>query len=363
MSPPDAREEARALLVLDLLPGVGLAAIAEIVEAAGSATGALAGHGDALRRRAGSQAWSAARDPALLARVDAGLATADRLGMHIVTWNDDVYPEPFRHLHDPPPVLFLRGRTDLFRTGGVTVVGPRRATARGRDIARRLGRALGRAGFTVVSGMALGIDGAAHEGALDVGGDTIAVLGRGADAPYPPSHRDLFERIVERGLVVSEFMPGVPPEGFHFPRRNRILAALPRAVVLVEAPEKSGAHITVDHALDLGVEVWVVPGPIDEPACAGSNERLNEGAKSLASIDRFIGKLTGGEQPCLEVLAPAITGPEGDILTALGGGVRDAADLAVRAGLPLPRALALLTALELGGHVEQLPGMRFRRVA
>lgn len=354
----DRRAEIEALLVLDQLPRVGLRTLKRVVERFGSAADALGAAPKQLVRAIGHEAAAMSKDPAVLERVRSALDVADCMSMRIVTWTDGAYPPALRHLVDPPPLLFLRGRAELLETPGVTVVGARRATARGRETARRLARALADAGCTVVSGLALGVDGAAHEGALEMEGDTVAVLGRGADAAYPPSHRGLFRRIVSEGLVVSEFLPGTPALGHHFPRRNRILAALARAVVVVEASARSGALITVEHALDLGVEVYAVPGPIEEAACAGSNALLRDGGRPLVSIRDFVRDLTGvdaSETP------GRVSGEEAVVLEGLVEGSRHVDELAARAGLTVPRALALLSKLEVRGRVEQLPGMRFRR--
>jgi DNA processing protein len=315
-----------------------------------------------------------------------GLRLAERLGMVVISWDDARYPDALLRLADPPPVLFLRGRPELLGSHGVAVVGARRSTDRGKDLARRLGRRLGQLGIPVLSGMALGIDAAAHRGALEVGGDTVAVMGRGADEAYPRSHHRLFEALLEGGLVVSEFLPGTPPLPHHFPRRNRILAALARAVVVVEAGVRSGALITVEHALDLGRDVWSVPGPIDAPTCAGSNQLLSEGAHPLVSIDRFaarvaeemgvtaacagVGSDSAAEAGALAGAGSAVegwpdrqevfSGPEGRLLRSLDRGPLHVDQIAALAGLDVQLALAVLVQLELDGVVEQMPGLRFR---
>jgi DNA processing protein len=207
--------------------------------------------------------------------------------------------------------------------------------------------------------MALGVDGAAHRGALSESDDTIAVLARGADEPYPPSHRRLFRDVVRRGLVVSEFPPGTPPLTHHFPRRNRILAALSTAVVVVEAGVRSGALVTVDHALDLGLEVWAVPGPIDAGACRGSNRLLSEGARPLVDVAEFVAGVTG-EDPCV-VDRPG--GPGGRVVEALEAGPLSVDELTRRLGLPAAEILGLLTELELRGAVRRMPGMHFAAAA
>jgi DNA processing protein len=370
-----SRDEVRALLILDELPGIGPRRIRALVDAFGSAQRALTEPERRFADVAGAHAAGARSAREHAERVDAGLAEVARLGMVTRSWSDADYPEALLRLADPPPVLFLRGRAELLDRAGIAVVGARRCTARGKDLARKLGWALARAGVDVVSGMALGVDAAAHGGALDGEGGTIAVVGRGADAPYPPSHARLFRQLLERGLVVSEFLPGTPPLAHHFPRRNRIMAALARAVVVVEAGVRSGALITVEHALDLGRDVWAVPGPIDTPTCAGSNQLLAEGALPLVSVDRFLSDVAGpcgrddvevtmGDDGVLAAAAPPrgrpLAEPERRILRSLDQGPLHVDQLAARAGLDVPVALALLVQLELDGAVEQMPGFLFR---
>jgi DNA processing protein len=354
--------DARALLTLDALPGVGLVRLKRLVDAFGSAERALAAPASDFERIAGADTARGRRDPALRERIDAALATADRHGMEICTWQSSDYPKALLNLHDPPPVMFLLGRRELLGSRIVTIVGARRATARSRDVAERLGAALAHAGVVVASGLALGIDAAAHRGCVRAEGATIAVLGRGADEAYPRAHRPLFRRIVEGGLVVSEFLPGTPALPHHFPRRNRILAALSQAVVVVEAAATSGALITVDHALDLGIEVWAVPGPIEVPMCAGSNQLLADGARPLVSVGSFVAAVAG-----MAAGAPAghaaVAAPAGRLLERLGRDVLAIDQVAERADMTVAAALAALLEMELEGLVRQLPGMRFQRVA
>jgi DNA processing protein len=348
-------------LILEQTGGVGLRKLRALVDVFGSATRALSvGRGEFIRV-AGRGAHRRA-DREAVSNVEAGLRAADRLGMDVVSWASDRYPPRLLQLADPPPVLFLRGRSELLGREGLAVVGARKATARGKDVAERLGAGIARSGTSVVSGLALGIDGAAHRGALAVGGNTVAVLGRGADAVYPAAHRHLFRQLIDEGLAVSEFLPGTPPLPHHFPRRNRILAALASTVIVVEAGLKSGSLITVDHALDLGLDVWAVPGPIDAPTCEGSNRLLTDGARALVSVPDFLKELGGVEEQRVSAgrtQAP----PESTLLAKLGEGPLHVDELAALAGLEVPEALARLTELELVGWVEQLPGMRFRKAA
>lgn len=368
--------EARALLVLDALPGVGPAAVGRLVAAFGSGLAALSAPAPAFRALAGRPALEARGDPARHGVAERALERAEALGIAVVTWADAAYPARLGHLADPPPVLFLRGREALLRRPGVAVVGARRATARGREVARRLGGALGAAGVTVVSGLALGVDGAAHAGALAADGPTVAVLGSGPDRAYPRSHAALFRSVVHRGLVVSEFPPGTPALRHHFPRRNRVLAGLAHTVVVVEAGVRSGALITVDHALDLGLDVYAVPGPIDRRTTLGSNALLRDGARPLVSIEEFVGAVAprgtsagdesgGGARPPPD--ARSLDQPSDDggaaaaVLRSLGDGPRDVDAVSRATGLAPARALAVLTRLELQGRARRIPGQRFRR--
>jgi len=353
------REEVEALLVLDGLPRVGPAAVRRLVELAGGATRALA-MPDLVEGVAGRAAAAALRDASRRDAVCRALDTAERLGIETRVLGQVGYPERLLHLADPPLVLFLRGRADLLDTAGVGVVGARRATERARRAARRIAAAVARVDVPVVSGMALGVDGAAHEGALDAGGPTVAVLGSGPDVPYPRGHARLFRRILADGLVVSEFIPGTPALPHHFPRRNRVLAALCHTLVVAEARGRSGALITVEHALDLGREVWTVPGPFGEDFCEGSNALLADGARPLVTVNGFV-RMALGVEPGAPRVPTTLSPSEVRLLELLAGGTRTADEVARTLGLGAGATLALLADLELRGAVAREPGMRFRR--
>jgi DNA processing protein len=361
LTPAERQAEVRALLVLDQIPGIGLKTLAALVARFASGRAALAAPERAFSALAGRRAAAARRDSEIHERVTAGLKVAERLHCVVLTWSDAEYPSMLRDLADPPPVLFLWGRAELLSTPRITIVGARKATARARDFAQRLASALARSGYTVVSGMALGIDGRAHVGALDACGGTIAVLGRGPDRAYPASHGRLFRDIVASGLVVSEFLPGTPALPYHFPRRNRVLAAIGQAVVVVEASRRSGALITVEHALDLGVDVYAVPGPVDQTTCEGSNALLADGARPLVSVERFLQDLGVESVAASDRLLPG--GDEGLLLVGLDRGPAHVEELAAMAGLGVSDALALLAELEVDGWVEQRPGLRFERAS
>lgn len=258
------------------------------------------------------------------------------------------WPERLRALHDPPGALFLKGRTDLLgREPAVGVIGARRGTERGRRVGHALGAGLARAGLPVISGLALGVDGAAHRGALEAGGACVAVLGAGIDRVHPPSHADLHRRVEEKGLLVSEYPPGTPPAKMRFVARNRILAALCTHLVVVEASARSGALGTVGFAQDLGVDVGVVPGPVDCPASAGTLQLLVDGATPVRGAGDVLDWMGLEAPPPVKSIAGVDATP------------RTPDEIARRLGRPLPAVLALLARAELVGEVRRLPGDRW----
>ena len=362
------RGEAHALLLLQCLPGLADVGVRRLVEAFGSGRAALVASdrdlaatlGGGKARPAGLASARARGSSADRAAVSEALERADALGARVVPMGSSSYPRSLLDLGDPPPVLFLRGRLELLEPASVALVGSRRATGYGRRTAARLARALARCGAVVVSGLALGVDGEAHRGALEAGGGTVAVLGAGPDVVHPPSHRRLFQSILEEGLVVSEFAPGTPPLAHHFPRRNRVMAALARVVVVVQAGVRSGALITARHALDLGREVLAVPGPIDAATSAGANELLRDGAHPVLGPEEIMRALG------LPVMVEAALGPApGTDAAALWEALSRAPEgvdaLAGRTGLSATRTLVALSSLEIEGWVVQSAGARFAR--
>lgn len=218
----------------------------------------------------------------------ATLELVSKLAIVGLPWLSSAYPARLKHLADAAPLLLCRGNPAILHKPAVAIVGARAATVYGRSVARELAREAARAGLVVISGLARGIDAEAHRGALDAGGETIAVLGCGLDRVYPAEHRGLSEEILARGAVLSELPLGAEPKRIHFPLRNRLISGLSHAVVVVEAREKSGSLITVSHALEQGVEVLVVPGPITSPTSAGSNRLLRDGAVPLLDVSDLL---------------------------------------------------------------------------
>jgi len=270
-------------------------------------------------------------------------------------------PELLRQIHDPPRTLFLRGGADvevLWRPA-VAIVGARACSTYGAQVARMLGRELAASGLVVVSGLARGVDGEAHRGALDAGGVTVAVLGCGIDRDYPAAHTELARRICERGLVVSEYEPGVEPAPWRFPARNRIIAGLTAATVIVEARERSGALITADFALEDGREVFAVPGEITSMLSTGTNRLLRQGATPLTSTEDVLELF--GLSPAQGPQAPTLSVAAAKVLERLAEGAVSADELARATELEPGPLAAGLAELELAGLVAEAEG-RYRVV-
>ncbi len=260
------------------------------------------------------------------------------------------YPERLLDCADAPRTLWARGDLTLLGKPCVAIVGTRRATAYGERVARELGRVLAMAGATIVSGLARGIDAAAHRGALDAAGATCAVLGTGLDVVYPRGHTQLQQTIGERGLLLSELEPEDAAHRGSFPKRNRIISGLSLVTIVVEAGVKSGALITAAHALEQNRTLAVVPGPIDVPQAAGSNELLRDGAVAIVSMADAVA-LVGLTAPVLVSELPE-SGAERRLWTALAEGAADLDTLCTRAALPAHEGMAAVSGLEMRGLVE-----------
>ena len=358
-------ETERAWLRLHLTPGLGRVGLLRLGEAFGSPQGALAASPAAWRERAGVRE---ALQGALLAEdsreVTAAGELLETLGVRIVALGDPDYPALLSTIHDPPALLYLRGTLPSGET--LAVVGARRASTAGMRFTAELCRELAARDLTVVSGLARGIDSAAHQGALDGGGLTLGVLGCGIDLVYPPESSKLFKRLLETGAIVSEYPPGTPPLPGHFPGRNRIISGLSRGVLVVEAAEESGSLITVEFALEQGREVFAVPGPVQGATSSGVNRLLKEGATLVTGIDDILqvlwparpGRATREAEERLSRQLP----PQAlRIFQKLGDEPLHIDELAGKCGLTPMELSTILLDLELEGGVEQLPGMRFVR--
>jgi len=270
--------------------------------------------------------------------------------VRFIAEGDVDYPAALRDLPAPPRGLYVLGSLETLVAPVITVVGTRDATAYGERVTRELCSAMARAGACIVSGLARGIDAAAHRATLAVGGATAAVLGTGIDVPYPAGHRELHALIARQGLLVSEFPPGQAATRGSFPRRNRILAALASITIVVEAGRKSGALLTAAHALELGRTVAAVPGPIDSPQSEGSNELLRDGAVMIATVDDALA--LAGLTSVRRAARPELGETEERVLRELRRGAADLDSLAARTTLPARECMMAVTVLELAGQVE-----------
>jgi DNA processing protein len=282
-------------------------------------------------------------------------------GIKILTWKDEAYPQRLKEIEQPPPVLYIRGEylpDDLY---AVAIVGTRRVTPYGRQITEELSSYLASNGITVISGLARGVDAIAHQTALKAGGRTIGVLGSGVDKIYPPEHRQLAERMMESGAILSDYAPGTPPDASNFPPRNRIISGLSLAVVVIEAGETSGALITAEFAAEQGREIFAVPGSILAPQSKGTNKLIQKGALPLLSVNDLMQALNltrMGEQKAVRKIIPADE-TEARLMNVLGTEPLHVDEIRNQTELPIEKVSAALALMELKGMVRQVGGMNY----
>ena len=294
--------------------------------------------------------------------VDRSIEWASQPGQHILSLADDAYPKTLLEIADPPSLLYVRGNPALLRKRGLAMVGSRNATPQGIQTAENFARTLAGKGLSIISGLALGIDAAAHRGALSAGGDTIAVIGTGADRIYPARNKELALAIVEHGAIVSEFPLGTPAIAANFPRRNRIISGLSRGVLVVEAAPESGSLITARLAGEQGREVFAIPGSIHSPVARGCHKLIKQGAKLVETANDVLeelGNFSSPETPA-EISPPVDESP---LLAALGHDPRSLDDLVETTGQNADQLLPELLMLELSGQIAPLPGNRYQRLA
>ena len=337
------------------VPAVGRVRVGLLEQRFGSLEAAW-GAGAAELRAAGLDANVVSSIVAVRSRVqpDEELERLDRAGVRAITWHDADYPELLRQADDLPPVLFLKGSLLPKDSRAVTVVGTRRATAYGREVARHLAGDLARQGVTVVSGLARGIDAVAHRAALEAGGRTIAVTGSGIDVVYPPEHAELSGEIQRQGAVLTEYPLGTRPKARHFPRRNRLLSGLTLGTLVVEAGERSGALWTVRHALEQNREVFCVPGSIYSAASHWTNRLIQEGAKLVLDVEDILEELNlsavAASQEPLPGLLTADTPEETQLLNFLGAEPLHIDELSRQCELPITSVSGALALMELKGR-------------
>ncbi|HLW12065.1 MAG TPA: DNA-processing protein DprA [Casimicrobiaceae bacterium] len=358
----DSRSLAWATLAHKALPQRALVAL---LREFGDAESVLA----ASRAQIARVASPAAADQALapLDREALGVTSRwlDDASHHLIAWDDADYPQALLELGHAPPVLFEIGRRELLARPAFAIVGSRHGTPQGLDTAREFAHALGAAGLTIVSGLALGIDAAAHEGALGTDGSTLAVVGTGLDRVYPARNRDLAMRIARDGVLLSEYLPGTPPRKENFPRRNRLISGLARGVLVVEATLSSGSLITARLAGDQGREVFAIPGSIHSPFAKGCHKLIREGATLVETAQDVLDVLRPG---AVEGRAPderAPVEPQADatrLLVAMGYDPVSVDALVERTGAPAQAITAELVTLELDGRIATLPGGYWQRL-
>lgn len=367
------KEESRYLVWLSSLIDVSVAQRKRLLDHCGSAKELFHAAAEDRLPRTGisAKARAALRRASFENAIDEYLERLDREKIHVATLADEFYPKLLSSIYDPPVALYAKGKGKLNKIleRSLTVVGTRRCTSYGKQAAMLLGENLGEAGVSVVSGMARGIDSMTQEGCLKSGQPVVAVLGCGVDVIYPKEEAGLYQRIMENGVVLSEFPPGTPPLKQNFPQRNRIMAGLTSGVIVIEAGKGSGALITANLALEENREVFVVPGNITSPQSAGSNALLRLGAVPLLDVWDAMEALRWGERPApgqkpeTGEAEPKLLGDELALWTALGEGECGIEELAEKTGLAMDRLNTFLTILEFRGIIKQLPGKRFVRTA
>lgn len=363
-SPHAVREdELRDWLVLMHTPGLGPARFGALLERFGSPRSVLEAPAGELPVELVRQL----RKPASH-EVDADLAWRDAPDKHIVTLHDPRYPTLLRQIADPPPVLFVHGDPGILSGHLLAMVGSRNPSSGGRRTAFEFARHLAGAGLVITSGLALGVDGAAHRGALAAGGPTVAVLGTGPDRVYPAAHRELAHEVVEQGALVSEFPPGTTPRPEHFPRRNRLISGLSLGTLVVEAALRSGSLITARHAVEQGREVFAIPGSIHNPLARGCHALIRQGAKLVETADDILeelGSLAAAGNPAAPAQAPEpateLTEEYSQLIEIMGYDPVTIDQMVQASGLTAEAISSMLLILELRGYVTCGPGGRYAR--
>jgi DNA processing protein len=358
--------EERELLTLNLVPGLGPRLTAALLQRFGSAGAVLQATAGQLMEVPHIGFTLSQNLCQAMSRldVDGEVALLEQHGTRLLVLGTPEYPAPLATIPDAPQLIYLRGSWEARDTNSVAIVGSRHGTAYGRRIAERLGVELARAGFTVISGLARGVDGAAHRGALKAGGRTVAVLAGGLSRIYPPEHADLAREVEVGGGLFSEAPMAREPMAGMFPARNRLISGLSRGVVVVEAAERSGALISARHAAEQGRSVFAVPGPVDSSASAGTLKLLRDGATLVRHAQDIIEELDG-IAPIVPASPaappPALDDRQRQIWERLAEQPLHIDDIARQLGLSAPQAAAALMAMEMKKGVRRLPGNRYER--
>jgi DNA processing protein len=361
----------KSWLTLSLAPNIGPAAIQQLLGHFGSAEKIISASGAELRETGLSPDSVAALKSPDDAKMHAALDWLQSGSHHLIHWHDEYYPPLLKETGHSPPVLFIDGNPELLCMPQIAIVGSRNATAGGREIAQEFAAHLAKAGLTITSGLAAGIDAAAHEGAIHADGNTIAVLGTGPDIIYPRQNYALADQIRNHGTLVSEFPPGMPARRDHFPRRNRIISGLSLGTLVVEAGVNSGSLITARLSGDYGREVFAIPGSIHSPLSKGCHRLIKQGAKLIENSADILEELKSlissiNPPPVARATAPEAK-PASDpdyvrLLSSMGFEPVNIQALAGRSGLTTAELSSMLLILELEGRVESLPGGRFQQL-
>ena len=357
------RDDARYWLALSLIPGLGGETFRRLLSALGPPENIFSAAPEQLRAVCDAKiarAIGAGVDDQALAPTLQWLCEA---GNHLITLGDTEYPRALLEIPDPPPFLYVKGRVELLQQSALAIVGSRRATPQGEKDAEAFAKALADAGFTIISGMALGIDTAAHRGGLRGAASSIAVVGTGLDIVYPARNRDLAHQLAQQGAIISEFALGTPSMAQNFPRRNRIISGLARGVLVVEAALRSGSLISARLAGEQGREVFAIPGSIHSPLAKGCHRLIKQGAKLVESAQDILEEL--GVNSVSDVQPPKPEAEQTDhhtFVQQLGHSPCAIDTLVARTGLTAERVSAILLELEMGGRVASLPGGLFQAI-
>ena len=360
----NVRNSLKDTVALSLVPNLGPVSAKRLIERFGSVAGIFDSPLSQLQSVGGLSATAIAglKSPSLACQAAEEIAHASRQGVRLLVAEDPDYPAELKEIYAPPIVLYVKGDFSLLHTVKIAIVGSRDASIYGSQTASKIAKELSEAGVTVVSGMAMGIDSAAHEGALAAGGPTIAVLGSGLSRISAGASSRMAERIVEgRGALISEFPMRMPAEAYTFPVRNRIISGISSGVLVVEAKAKSGALITVDAALEQGREVYAVPGNADSLRSQGTLKLLKQGAKLVTEAQDILQDLSLSREgrPNLSAETPNLSADENVLLSFLDREPRHVDELISHANLAPKDAIVALSFLELKGFAKQLPGKNY----
>ncbi|MEF8700332.1 MAG: DNA-processing protein DprA [Candidatus Accumulibacter sp. UW26] len=356
-------ESLAAWLRLTLIPGIGGKTQRRLLAAFGLPEAIFAAGRSALGGVVGDRATRLLLDTDSRPAVERALAWANTADQHLVCLADAEYPQLLLEIPDPPTLLYVRGRLDLLNAAALAIVGSRNPTPPGIQNAERFASALAEAGLTIISGLALGIDAAAHRGALRTSGSTMAVIGTGIDRLYPASNQALALEIADRGSIISELPLGTPPLAANFPRRNRLISGLSRGALVVEATVESGSLITARLASEQGREVFAIPGSIHSPQSRGCHKLIKQGAKLVETVEDVLDELRWQHGTAQPSVASAGSEEASALLPCMGFDPCGVDQLASRSGLTADAVSVMLLHLELDGQVTSLPGGRYQRIS